>query len=92
MRVSCKQCLAAVDLPPGADPHATTWCGCCPRIHHHGAEAEACVPGESHDGPCWNPPVAGVRLELQPNSVAARPPGCGVCRPVVHYPVAGSAA
>ena len=89
VRVSCKQCQATVDLPPGADPHATTWCGCCTRPHHHGTEAAACGP-DSHEGPCWNPPAAGIPLELQPGVVTDKPPGCGVCRPVAHYPVAGT--
>jgi hypothetical protein len=88
--VGCKQCGAVIDLPPGTDPHATTWCGCCVERHHHGHAAADC-PGE-HDGPCWNPPVAGVLLELQPNAVAVRPPGCTVCRPVAHYALVGSAA
>lgn len=87
MRVGCKQCGAVIDLPPAADPHATTWCGCCTRPHHHG---EAKCPGE-HEGPCWNPPVAGVPLELQPGVVHVRPQGCTVCRPVAHFPVAGEA-
>jgi hypothetical protein len=86
--VACKICSAAVDLPPGADPHAVTWCGCCARDHHHGEEAANCGP-DNHEGPCWNPPAAGIRLELQPGAVHVRPPGCTVCRPVAHYPVAG---
>lgn len=91
MRVACKTCLAAVDLPPGADPHATTWCGCCTRDHHHGETAGNCGP-HKHEGPCWNPPVAGIPIELQPGVVHVRPQGCTVCRPIAHYPVAGSAA
>jgi hypothetical protein len=89
-RVACKTCSATVDLPPGTDPHAVTWCGCCTEPHHHGDAAANCP--QDHDGPCWNPPVAGVPPELQPGAVSARPPGCTVCRPVAHYPVAGSPA
>lgn len=79
MQVQCKQCLAVAVLDPGQDPHAVTWCACCPRGHHHGTEAAACTPEENHPGqPCWNPP-----------SLPVRPDGCRVCRPVVHLPVAG---
>jgi hypothetical protein len=88
MRVQCKTCGTVISLPSGADPHATTWCGCCTERHHHGRAAEACP--QEHDGPCWNPPVIGILLELQPDAVPIRPAGCTVCRPVAHYAVAGS--
>jgi len=87
MKVQCKQCLAMTDLPPGADPHSRTWCGCCAitgedgRPHHHGrgvlpaADCEAANhPGE----PCWDP-----------QAPREKPDGCTRCRPVTHFPVAG---
>lgn len=54
----CKQCLATAKLPPGADPHASTWCGCCPVDHHHGRQAASCPGngGVGHPGePCNQP-------------------------------------
>ncbi len=77
MQVMCKQCLAVTDLPPDTDPHTVTWCGCCVIDHHHGEAASGC-PRE-HDGPCWQGPQSGPR-----------PPGCTVCRPVVHFATAGA--
>lgn len=83
----CKQCLTVTDLPPGTDPHARTWCGCCPltgedgQPHHHGAQvldATECEAANHPGHPCWHPPT-------QP----ARPDGCTVCRPVIHLAVAG---
>jgi hypothetical protein len=87
MKIQCKTCLAMTDLPPGADPHAHTWCNCCTargpdgQPHHHGQDvldapdcAQANHPGE----PCWHPPA-------QP----ARPEKCTVCRPVMHLPTSG---
>lgn len=77
-QVQCKSCLAIARVPDGADPHSMTWCGCCAEDHHHGEGAAACGP-EAHGGePCWNPPSV------------PRPDGCGVCRPVMHFVVAGS--
>jgi hypothetical protein len=83
----CKQCLAMIDLPPGADPHASTWCGCCDvtdesgRPHHHGAgvlAAEECEAANHPGQPCLSPPG-------RPD----KPEGCTVCRPVMHLAVAG---
>lgn len=61
MQIICQTCLTAADLPPGADPHAYTWCDCCTirgddgKPHHHGRAAESC-PGNGgigHPGePC----------------------------------------
>ncbi len=83
----CKQCLAMIDLPPDADPHASTWCGCCAvtddagNPHHHGASVLPAVECEAanHPGmPCFHPPE-------RPD----RPEGCTVCRPVIHFAEAG---
>jgi hypothetical protein len=64
-------------VPDGVDPHTLTWCDCCTQDHHHGQAAEACSP-EAHGGqPCWNPPET------------AKPDGCTVCRPVIHFATAG---
>lgn len=81
-RYQCKQCLAVAELPADADVHTRTWCGCCTQqdtdpAHHHGETAAACSP-EAHGGePCWNPPAV------------PKPDGCTVCRPIIHYAVAG---
>jgi hypothetical protein len=77
-RVQCKTCLAVADIPADTDPHARTWCTCCTEDHHHGAAAEACSPANHGGQPCWNPPAQPVK-----------PDGCGVCRPVIHFAVAG---
>lgn len=77
-QVMCKQCLAVCNLPDGTDPHAVTWCGCCTEDHHHGMGALMCSPAAHGGEPCWNPPE-------QP----ARPDGCLVCRPVVHFCLPG---
>jgi hypothetical protein len=78
-QVMCKQCLAVIEIPEGTDPPALTWCGCCPENHHHGKGAAACTSEKNHPGqPCWNPPQHPVR-----------PEGCLVCRPVMHFVVAG---
>ena len=88
MNVQCKQCLAMTDLPPGADPHSRTWCGCCAvtdketgQPHHHGRDVLAAADCEAanHPGrPCFSPPG-------QPD----KPDGCAVCRPIIHFAVAG---
>lgn len=75
--VQCKQCLTVTEIPADADPHAVSFCGCCPRDHHHGEAAAGCGP-HNHDGPCWNPPGQPVR-----------PDGCTVCRPLLHLATAG---
>ena len=85
MKIQCNQCLAMTDLPPGADPHASTWCDCCTirddsgEIHHHGRAAESCPgnngighPGEPCDHP--NPAVcAMVSRPMRPGEVSANP-------------------
>jgi len=78
-QVICKQCMTAVNLPPGqvTDVHLAISCGCCPEDHHHGEAAAACP--RTHDGPCWNPPA-----------VKDRPDGCTVCRPLLILPVTGT--
>lgn len=119
----CKTCLAMTDLPPGADPHASTWCGCCTITgengapHHHGRAAESCPgnngaghPGEPCDHP--NPKVCVVVSRpvpaeaIAPGTPGVRPAGedcpgghcgagvegCAVCRPIVHFAVAGELA
>jgi hypothetical protein len=81
MRIMCIQCLAETNLPPGADPHASTWCQCCTIDHHHGRDvldAEACAEANHPGAPCFSPPGQPVR-----------PDGCTVCRPVMHFAVAG---
>jgi hypothetical protein len=81
MRIMCIQCLAETNLPPGADPHASTWCQCCTIDHHHGESvmaAEACAEANHPGVPCFSPPGQPVR-----------PDGCTVCRPVMHFAVAG---
>jgi hypothetical protein len=87
MQFQCKQCLAMADLPPGADPHARTWCRCCTaagddgEIHHHGRDVMSAAECEAanHPGkPCLGPP-----------KTPERPDGCTVCRPVTHFAVAG---
>jgi hypothetical protein len=87
MRILCKTCLAVTDLPPGADPHAYTWCECCTvtdesgKPHHHGRDvlsAEECETANHPGKRCWHPPA-------QPD----KPDGCTICRPVMHLPVAG---
>jgi hypothetical protein len=70
--VQCKQCLAMTSLDPGTDPHTRTWCQCCTIDHHHGEAAAACAADDSHE--CWQGPQSGPR-----------PPGCQVCRPVIHF-------
>jgi hypothetical protein len=78
MEYMCKQCLAVTNLPPGTDPHSVTWCGCCTQNHHHAENARNCGP-DTHPGElCWNPPTQPLR-----------PDNCGVCRPIVHFGVAG---
>lgn len=80
MQYMCKQCLAVADLPPDTDPHSVTWCDCCTQDHHHAETARTCTPEQNHPGqPCWNPPTQPVR-----------PDGCGVCRPIIHFGVAGT--
>jgi hypothetical protein len=99
MRVGCRQCGAVIDLPPLADPHATTWCGCCTRPHHHGRNAAACPGnnGTGHPGePC--PEMTPSRCtvitpageDCPGGHCGAGVTGCTVCRPVIHFPVAGS--
>lgn len=87
MQIICKTCLAAADLPPGADPHAHTWCECCTvtgddgKPHHHGRDvlnAEECAQAGHPGQPCWNPPSQPVK-----------PDGCTICRPVMHMPEVG---
>ena len=68
----CKQCLAVIDIPAGQDPHARTWCGCCMIDHHHAEGNAECAADPSHE--CWQGPQSGPR-----------PPGCKVCRPIVHF-------
>jgi hypothetical protein len=86
-QVLCKQCLAVAEIADGTDPHSLTWCACCTitgddgQPHHHGAsvmEAEACAAANHPGQPCWNPPGQPVK-----------PDGCTICRPVVHFAVAG---
>jgi hypothetical protein len=80
MQYMCKQCLAVAELPPDSDPHASTWCGCCDQDHHHAENARTCTPEVNHPGQlCWNPPGQPIR-----------PDGCGVCRPIIHFGVAGT--
>jgi hypothetical protein len=64
MNIMCLQCQAMKNLPPGADPHAYTWCTCCTvkgedgEPHHHGRAAESCSGngGIGHPGePCPHP-------------------------------------
>jgi hypothetical protein len=81
IKIQCKQCLAMTDVPPGVNPHSLTWCTCCTVDHHHGESvlpAEECAAANHPGVPCLNPP-----------SVPDRPDGCTVCRPVLHFPVAG---
>jgi hypothetical protein len=99
-RVQCQQCLAVTQLPDGADPHAHTWCGCCPitgddgQPHHHGQAAAACPGsgGEGHPGqPCPHPnPHACIRLtpageDCPGGHCGVGVDGCTVCRPVIHF-------
>jgi len=81
MQYMCKQCLSVANLPPETDPHSVDWCNCCDRSHdHHGSDAAACNPEANHPGElCWNPPGQPIR-----------PSGCGVCRPIIHFGVAGT--
>jgi hypothetical protein len=65
------------EIPAGADPHSLTWCGCCTEDHHHGEAAAACSPDQHGGQPCWNPPDV------------PKPDGCTVCRPLIHFAVAG---
>jgi hypothetical protein len=74
----CKQCLAVCTVPDGVDPHTMAWCNCCTDDHHHGEGAAACSESQHPGQPCWNPPMQPVR-----------PDECGVCRPIVHFGVAG---
>jgi len=84
MQVQCKTCLAMTSLPPGSDPHAHTWCDCCQVDHHHGLgvlPAAECQVANHPGTACWGHP-----------GVAVRPEGCTVCRPVIHFAVAGDLA
>jgi hypothetical protein len=101
MRVACLQCHAVVDLPPGADPHATTWCGCCTQKHHHGRAAEACPGngGTGHPGErCPHPDPSGctaltpVGEDCPGGHCGVGVTGCTVCRPVARYLVPGETA
>lgn len=96
--VQCKQCLETTSLPEGADPHAVTWCNCCPVEHHHGQQAESCPgnngvghPGEpcNHDNPdiCTMLTPPGVPCPGGHCGVGVG--GCTVCRPIVHFAVVG---
>jgi hypothetical protein len=87
VQYQCKTCLAMTDLPPGTDPHARTWCECCTVTddsgapHHHGRDvlsAEKCEEANHPGMPCFSPP-----------GHADKPEGCTVCRPVMHFAVAG---
>jgi hypothetical protein len=80
-QVQCAQCLAMNWVPDGVDPHSLTWCDCCTQDHHHGEgvlSAEECAAANHPGQPCLRPP-----------EVRERPDGCTVCRPVIHYAVAG---
>jgi len=70
--ISCKQCLASINVDPGTDPHTLTWCQCCTIDHHHADGNAECALDDSHE--CWQGPQSGPR-----------PDGCKVCRPVVHH-------
>lgn len=81
-RVQCATCLAVAEIPGDADPHSRTWCNCCTEDHHHGNDviaAEECAAANHPGQPCFSPP-----------RVRDRPGNCTVCRPVIHFAVAGS--
>lgn len=81
-RVQCAMCLAMAEIPGDVNPHSRTWCGCCTRDHHHGEgvmAAEECAAANHPGQPCFSPPL-----------VRDKPDGCTVCRPVIHWAVAGS--
>lgn len=97
-QVQCQQCLAVTTIAEDTDPHAVNWCRCCPLDHHHGQAAAACpgAGGAGHPGqPCPHPnPAVCTRLtppgEPCPGGhCGPGVPGCTVCRPVVHFAVAG---
>jgi hypothetical protein len=71
-QVQCATCLAMTSLPPGTDPHAVTWCGCCTIEHHHAEGNDECAADDSHE--CYRGVTSGPR-----------PDGCKVCRPVIHF-------
>lgn len=76
--IRCRLGGEILDVPEGQDPHAAldaNGCQHCVEGHpigvHCGEGANACA--REHDGPCWT-------------GEGERPPGCAVCRPLLHMP------
>jgi hypothetical protein len=73
--ITCKACLATINIDPGIDPHSVDWCN-CGTVEHGGIvlPAESCEAAHHPGQPCWHPPD-------QPD----RPDGCTVRQPVIHH-------
>lgn len=100
-QVQCKTCLAVTAVPDGVLPGSLTWCSCCTQDHDHGIAAASC-PGDGgigHPGePCSHPSpractvVTPAGEDCPGGHCGAGVNGCTVCRPVIHFVVAGSPA